>query len=65
MTANPKQLVQDRPAETATPVATAAALLICKALGVDDAYTVGYVALLVSFTPAAVTWLVNLRKSKA
>jgi MFS family permease len=44
------------------PVAMAVALLIAKAVGVDDAYTVGYIALVVAFLPAAVTWAVELAK---
>lgn len=50
---------KSRPAETATPVAMVIALLICKALGVTDAYTVGYVAIIVAFVPTAVTWTVH------
>jgi hypothetical protein len=42
----------------------AIALLVCKLVGVDDAYTVGYVAIVVSFVPAAVTWTVVLIRKK-
>jgi len=50
--------VQKRPAETATPIAMVIALLIAKALDVDDPMTVGYIAIVIAFVPAAVTWLV-------
>jgi hypothetical protein len=40
----------------------AAAFLICKLLGVDDVDTIGYVAILVAFVPAAVTYLVGLAR---
>jgi hypothetical protein len=56
---NPKQLAQTRPAETATPVAMAIALLIGKALDADSE-TIGYIAIVASFVPAAVTWLVEV-----
>jgi len=54
----PVDLVKDRPAETATPIAMVIAALIAKLLDVDDANTVLYIALVLSFVPAAVTWLV-------
>lgn len=54
----PVDLAKNRPAETAAPVATAIAALIAKLLGVEDADTVLYLALVLSFIPAAVTWLV-------
>ena len=60
-----KSVVQKRPAETATPIAMAVSLLIAKAVGVDDAYTVGYIAIVVSFVPTAVTWLVVTMRKKA
>ena len=63
MKANPTKLVQKRPAETATPVAMVVALLIAKLLGVEDADTVAYLAVVVAFVPAAVTWLVELVRS--
>lgn len=53
-----------RPAETAMPIATVVALLICRALDVDSPDTVAYVAVVVSFVPAAVTWLVDLYRGK-
>ena len=60
---NPKNLVSSRPAETATPVTMVVALLIAKAVGVEDPMTVGYIAIVVAFVPAAVTWLVDLIRS--
>jgi hypothetical protein len=50
-----------RPAETATPIVMAVALLIGKALDAD-AETVGYIAIVVAFVPAAVTWIVELAR---
>lgn len=60
----PVDIVKSRPAETATPIATVIAALIAKACGVEDTDTIFYIALAVSFVPAAVTWLVNLRNRK-
>lgn len=57
----PVEIVKSRPAETATPIATVIAALIAKAVGVEDTDTIFYIALAVSFVPAAVTWIVNLR----
>lgn len=57
---NPKQIAQSRPAEVATPPAMIFAILICKALGVEDLDTLSYVAVAVAFVPAGVTWLVEL-----
>lgn len=54
------RIIKERPAETATPPAMVVAILICKALGVEDVDTLGYVALGVAFVPAGVTWLVGL-----
>jgi hypothetical protein len=59
------QLPQRRPAETATPIAMAVSLLIAKAAGVDDPYTVGYIAIVVAFVPAAVTWLVATSRRRS
>lgn len=60
----PVDIVKTRPAETATPIATVIAALIAKACGVEDTDTIFYIALAVSFVPAAVTWIVNLRNRK-
>lgn len=56
----PIEIVKNRPAETAMPITTIIAGLIAKAIGVEDTDTIFYIALVVSFVPAAVTWLVNL-----
>jgi len=47
-----------RPAETATPVVMAAAMLVGHALGLD-AEDISYVAIVFAFVPAAVSWLVD------
>lgn len=52
-------IVTRRPAET-TGIAGAAALLVARAVGVDDAGTVTAIAVCIGFLPAAVTWLVTL-----
>jgi hypothetical protein len=58
--ANPIDLVKTRPAETAMPIATVIAALIAKFAGVEDTDTILYLALALSFIPAAVTWIVEL-----
>jgi hypothetical protein len=55
-------IVQRRPAETATPVAMAVAMLIGRAFSLD-ADTIGYVAIVVAFVPAGVSWLVDTVRS--
>ena len=56
---NPEgNIVQRHPAEIASPVAMAVAVLIAKAVGVDDVDTIGLIAIVVAFVPAAVTWIV-------
>ena len=62
--ANPN-IVQRRPAETAAPVSMALAILISAALGVDNEMTIGYIAIVVSFVPAAVTWLIEALRRRA
>lgn len=57
-------LLQKHPAETAMPIATVIGALIAKALGVEDTDTILYIALLLSFVPTAITWIVNTWKSK-
>jgi len=54
----PLQTAKERPAETATPVAMAIAMLVGRAFHLD-ADTVAYIAIVVAFVPAAVTWLVH------
>lgn len=58
----PIRVVKNRPAETATPVAMALAMLIAKISGFEDTDTVVYLAIVISFVPAGVTWLVKLKK---
>ena len=53
--------LQQNPSEVATPVAMAAAGLICKAVGVEDVDTILYVAVLVAFVPTAIKFLVGLK----
>lgn len=55
----PKTLVQTRPAETGS-VAGFAALLIARALGLDDPDTIIELAGVIAFLPAGITWLVTL-----
>ena len=59
---NPIEIVKTRPAETAMPIATVFAALIGKILGVEDTDTLFYIALAISFVPAIVTWLVDLKR---
>jgi hypothetical protein len=61
----PVEIVKTRPAETAMPIATVFAALISKAFGVEDTDTIFYIALAISFVPAAVTWTVDLMKRKS
>lgn len=58
--ANPIDLAKSRPAETAMPIATVLAALIARLAGVEDTDTILYLALALSFVPAAVTWIVEL-----
>jgi len=50
-----------RPAET-TAAASAIALLIVKALGVDDPDTLVALAVVIGFIPTIVTWIVQMRR---
>jgi hypothetical protein len=65
MVSKPKEIVTNHPAETAMPIATVFATLIAKLLGVEDTDTILYLALALSFVPAAVTWIVELTKRKS
>jgi hypothetical protein len=56
----PVDIVKSRPAESAMPIATVLAALIAKLAGVEDTDTIFYLALALSFVPAAVTWIVEL-----
>ena len=42
------------------PLATALAALICSLLGVEDTDTILYLAIVLSFLPAIVTWVVGV-----
>jgi hypothetical protein len=55
-------LARAHPAETAAPPAMAVAFLLCKALGVEDVDTIGWIAVLVAFVPTAITFVIELRK---
>jgi hypothetical protein len=61
---SPVGIVRSRPAEAAMPIATVLAALIAKLAGVEDTDTIFYLALALSFIPAAVTWVVELVKRK-
>lgn len=65
MVNTPLEIAKSRPAETAMPIATVIAALISKLVGVEDTDTIFYIALLISFVPAAVTWTVELMRRKA
>ena len=54
-----KNIVKERPAETAMPIVTVFAALIGKALGVEDTDTILYIGLALSFIPAIVTYIVE------
>lgn len=62
---NPVETIKSRPAETAMPVATVLAALIAKLAGVEDDETILYIALAISFVPAIVTWIVDLKNRKS
>lgn len=59
----PTQLVKNHPAETAGPAAMALAALIASLADITDTDTIFYLAIVLSFVPAAVTWAVNLRRN--
>lgn len=60
----PVDIIKSRPAESAMPIATVLAALIAKLAGVEDTDTILYLALALSFIPAAVTWVVELVKKR-
>jgi hypothetical protein len=62
--ANPVEIAKNRPAETAMPIATVLAALLARLSGIEDTDTILYLALALSFVPAAVTWTVELVKRK-
>jgi hypothetical protein len=53
--------IKEHPAETAGPLAMAIAFLIGQLAGAD-AVTTGYIAIILSFVPAVVTWIVDLMR---
>lgn len=55
--------IKEHPAETAGPLAMAIAFLIGQLAGAD-AVTTGYIAIILSFVPAIVTWIVDLIRAK-
>jgi hypothetical protein len=55
-------VITEHPAETAMPIATVVAALIAKLCGVEDTDTILYLALTLSFIPAIVTWIVELKR---
>jgi hypothetical protein len=61
----PAEIVKHRPAETAMPIVTVLAALIAKIIGVEDTDTIFYIALALSFVPAAVTWIVDLKNRES
>ena len=61
---SPVEIIKSRPAESAMPIATVLAALIAKLAGVEDTDTILYLALALSFIPAAVTWMVELIRRK-
>jgi hypothetical protein len=63
--ATPIELVKNRPAETAMPIATVFAALIARLLGVEDTDTILYIALAISFVPAIVTWIVDMLRQRS
>jgi len=56
----PVELFKERPAESAMPLATVGAILIGRALGVEDTDTIAYIAIALSFIPAVVTWVTDM-----
>lgn len=50
--------VEKRPAETGA-IASAVALLVGRALGIDDVETVTAIAVVIGFVPAAITYAVE------
>lgn len=59
------ELVKNHPAETAGPLATALAGLVAGLVDFDNPDTVIYLAIVLSFIPAVVTWAVNMKRGSA
>ncbi len=55
-------VITEHPAESAMPIATVFAALIARLAGVEDTDTILYLALALSFIPAIVTWVVELKR---
>jgi hypothetical protein len=58
----PTQIVKNHPAEAVGPLATALAALIAGIADVDNVDTILYLAIVLSFVPAVVTWVVDTRR---
>jgi putative effector of murein hydrolase LrgA (UPF0299 family) len=58
----PTDIVKNHPAETAGPLAMALAALIASLADITDTNTILYLALVLSFVPAVVTWIVDLKR---
>ena len=60
----PVELFKQRPAESAMPLATVGAILIGRAIGIEDTDTIAYIAIVLSFVPAVVTWVTDMVRGK-
>lgn len=60
----PVETIKNRPAETAAPIAMIIAALAAKLIGVEDEDTIIYLAVVISFVPAGVTWVVELVRNR-
>ena len=58
----PTEIVKNHPAETVGPLATALAALTAGIADVDNVDTILYLAIVLSFVPAVVTWVVDMRR---
>ena len=56
---NPRQKIEQRPAETAAGAAGALAVLLCAIFGVTDATIYGALVIVIGFIPSVVTWIVS------
>ena len=59
------KILKDHPAETSAPLAVAVAWLIAWMFEIDSRDWVLAVAVVLSFVPALVTWVVDARQEKA
>lgn len=60
--AQTRNIVTSRPAETGTGVFGAIALLVCLSLGIDEPAVLTAITIVLSALPAAITWVVTLRR---